>query len=103
MRSRDVATTEFVDKYGRSGKGRDMFVDCEIRRIVASLEALSGAAEGLSEDDDLFERGLNSFGSVQLMLALEERYNIEFPDHLLSRRSFSTIRTIRDVVATLTT
>jgi D-alanine--poly(phosphoribitol) ligase subunit 2 len=74
----------------------------DVRNILRGIASLSGAADGLGEDDDLFARGLDSFGSVQLMLALEERYDVEFPDHLLNRRSFSTIRTIRDTVATLT-
>ena len=79
-----------------------MITDNEIRRFIGNLDALSGAADDLGEDDDLFEKGLDSFGSVQLMLALEERYDIEFPDHLLNRRFFSSIRTIREAVATLT-
>jgi acyl carrier protein len=62
---------------------------------------LADHADGLGEDESLFDRGLDSFGSVQLMLALEEKYNIEFPDHLLNRRSFSTIRTIRETVSSL--
>lgn len=79
-----------------------MMTDCEVRQIIGGLEAFSGTAERLGEDDDLFEKGLDSFGSVQLMLALEECCNVEFPDHLLTRRSFSTIRIIRETMATLT-
>lgn len=75
----------------------------DIRETLNALEALAGVADGLGEDEDLFERGLDSFGSVQLMLALEERFDIEFPDSLLNRRSFSTIRIIRDTVASLAT
>lgn len=73
----------------------------DVRTILRGIASVSGAVDGLAEDDDLFERGLDSFGSVQLMLALEDRCDIEFPDHLLNRRSFSTIRTIRDTVAML--
>ncbi|MDQ0447076.1 acyl carrier protein [Methylobacterium aerolatum] len=63
---------------------------------------MSNLVDTLGEDDDLFEKGLDSFGSVQLMLALEERFNVEFPDSLLNRRSFSTIRIIRETVTSLT-
>ncbi|SDA14152.1 acyl carrier protein [Methylobacterium sp. UNC378MF] len=73
----------------------------DIREILGSNEAFSGKADRLSEDDSLFDLGLDSFGSVQLMLALEERFNIEFPDELLNRKSFSTIRAIREAVSTL--
>ncbi|GJE28068.1 acyl carrier protein [Methylobacterium organophilum] len=74
----------------------------DIREVVGSLEAMAGLVEGLGPDADLFEKGLTSFGSVQLMLALEERFEIEFPDSLLNRRSFSTLKAIRDTVASLT-
>jgi D-alanine--poly(phosphoribitol) ligase subunit 2 len=73
----------------------------DIRDILGSNEAFAGRADQLSEDDSLFDRGLDSFGSVQLMLALEERFDVEFPDTLLNRKSFSTIRSIRDAVAAL--
>ncbi|GJE11489.1 MULTISPECIES: acyl carrier protein [Methylobacterium] len=72
-----------------------------IRDILGSNEAFAGKADQLSEDDSLFDMGLDSFGSVQLMLALEERFSVEFPDALLNRKSFATIRAIRDAVSTL--
>ena len=74
----------------------------DIRDTLQHIEALSGIAAQLSDDDNLFDKGLDSFGSVQLMLALEDKFNIEFPDHLLNRRSFSTIGIIRETVAGLT-
>lgn len=73
----------------------------DIRDVLNQVEALSGRVEAIGDDDDLYDGGLDSFGSVQLMLALEERFGIEFPDHLLTRRSFSTIRMVRDTVAAL--
>ncbi|MCC0804639.1 acyl carrier protein [Methylobacterium sp. W2] len=74
----------------------------DIRETLKSVAALSEVIDSLGEDDNLFDKGLDSFGSVQLMLALEERYNIEFPDSLLNRRSFSTIRIIVETVSKLT-
>lgn len=73
----------------------------DIRNILARNEALAPVAAEISEDDNLFDKGLDSFGSVQLMLALEEHFEVEFPDHLLSRKSFSTIRSIRETVSSL--
>ena len=72
-----------------------------IREILGSNEAFAGKADHLSEDDSLFDLGLDSFGSVQLMLGLEERFGIEFPDELLNRKSFSSIRAIREAVSSL--
>jgi acyl carrier protein len=79
-----------------------MGADDIIRDILRQNEALSPVVDSLGENDDLFEKGLDSFGSVQLMLALEDRFEIEFPDSLLNRRSFSSIAVIRDTVAKLT-
>ena len=73
----------------------------DIREVLAANEAFAGKVDQLAEDDSLFDRGLDSFGSVQLMLALEERFNVEFPDSLLNRKSFATIRAIREAVSTL--
>ena len=73
----------------------------EIRNIVNGLEALTSVAYVLDDNDNLFEHGLDSFGSVQLMLALEEHFNVEFPDHLLNRRSFATLSAIRETVASI--
>jgi acyl carrier protein len=79
-----------------------MVSDEVIKDILRQNEAMSGLVDTLGENDDLFEKGLDSFGSVQLMLALEERFEVEFPDSLLNRRSFSSIRTIRETVTKLT-
>lgn len=76
-----------------------MVTSQDIREILATNEVLAPVAEQIGDDDSLFDRGLDSFGSVQLMLALEERFGIEFPDEFLTRRSFSTIRAIRETVS----
>ena len=73
----------------------------EIRRTIGNIESMSHIVDRISDDDDLFDKGLCSFGSVQLMLALEEKFNIEFPDHLLNRQSFATIGAIQRTVTTL--
>lgn len=78
-----------------------MVSSADIREILKGIEALSPRVDALGEDDDLFAVGLCSFGSVQLMLALEERFDVEFPDHLLNRRSFASIRVVRETVASL--
>ncbi|MCB1544201.1 MAG: acyl carrier protein, partial [Rhodoblastus sp.] len=43
---------------------------------------------------DLYAAGLTSFAAVQLMLALEESFDIEFPERMLNRRSFATMESI---------
>jgi acyl carrier protein len=52
----------------------------------------------LADDDDLYAAGLTSHGSVALMLALEERFDIEFPETLLRRRTFESVAAIAAAV-----
>ena len=44
---------------------------------------------------------MSSFASVQLMLALEEAFDIEFPESMLNRKTFATIAAIDRSVSEL--
>jgi acyl carrier protein len=43
---------------------------------------------------DLFAAGMSSHASVSVMLALEDSFDIEFPDAMLKRSVFETIASI---------
>jgi acyl carrier protein len=63
----------------------------------------SGQADSrLADDADLFAAGLDSLAIVNVLMSIEENFDIELPDELLSRRSFSSISTIARVVSDLT-
>lgn len=66
----------------------------EIRALIQKHCGLPVAVDTLQDDSDLYAAGLTSFASVQLMLALEDRFEIEFPERLLNRRTFSSIASI---------
>ena len=51
--------------------------------------------------DDLYEAGLTSLSTVNLMLALEEHFNVEFLDRMLGRKTFGSIRALNDAIAEL--
>ena len=55
----------------------------------------------LAEESDLYRAGLSSHASVSLMLALEERFDIEFPERMLRRGAFASIAAIRANVQAL--
>lgn len=76
-------------------------IDDIVRGLIAKTCELPVDPITLADDADLYAAGLTSFASVQLMLALEEEFDIEFPDHLLNRKTFSTLRAICDAVALL--
>jgi acyl carrier protein len=61
-----------------------------VRAIVTSMNILPVPVDGLSDEDNLFDAGMTSFASVQLMLAIEEEFDIEFPNSLLTRKTFAT-------------
>ena len=66
-------------------------VRARIRSILKGTDYLQVNVDGLAEDADLYAAGLNSHATVNLMLALEEAFDIELPDRLLRRRTFSSI------------
>ncbi|MVA27682.1 acyl carrier protein [Agrobacterium vitis] len=73
-----------------------------IRTILSKVGGLQVAVTEVAADADLYALGLSSFASVQLMLGIEEAFDIEFPDHLLNRKSFASIeaieRTVRQIL-----
>ncbi|MFO1114700.1 MAG: acyl carrier protein [Beijerinckiaceae bacterium] len=65
-----------------------------LRQLIDKHGRLPVAAGTLATGQDLYAAGLTSFAAVQLMLALEEAFDIEFPERMLNRRSFSTMDSI---------
>lgn len=73
----------------------------DIRAILAGSGRLAVPVERLADDADLFAAGLDSLAIVNVLMAIEETFDIEFPEHLLSRRSFSSIGNLARAVAEL--
>lgn len=74
----------------------------DIRSILKDHGRLSADAATLAEDADLYQAGLTSHASVNVMLALEGKFDVEFPDRMLKRGVFGSIASIRDAIAELT-
>jgi acyl carrier protein len=55
----------------------------------------------LADDADLYEAGMSSHASVNVMLALEDAFSLEFPDELLSRSVFSSIDSLAAAIESL--
>lgn len=71
----------------------------KIRELLSKVGGLPVSVDEIGDDADLYAAGLSSFASVQLMLGIEDAFDIEFPDNLLNRKSFSSIATIEKTVA----
>ena len=72
-----------------------------IRDIVAQYWGVSIDVANLDEAADLYAAGMTSFASVNLMLGLEEAFSIEFPDVMLTRKTFGSLAAIAEAVAKL--
>jgi acyl carrier protein len=51
-------------------------------------------ADALAVDADLYQAGMTSHASVNVMLALEDHFDVEFPDHMLKRSVFESMAAI---------
>lgn len=69
-----------------------------IRAILQQHARLSVKVEDLTDEADLYAAGLTSHATVNVMLALEDEFGIEFPDRMMRRRSFESIAAIRAAV-----
>lgn len=67
----------------------------DIRAVLRDYGRLAVDVSSLADDANLYEAGLTSHASVTLMLALEEHFNVEFPDRMLRRGAFASIAAIR--------
>ena len=74
----------------------------EIRDILRQHARLAADVETLSDDADLYNAGLTSHATVNLMVALEDHFGIEFPERMLRRRSFESVAAIAACIGELT-
>jgi acyl carrier protein len=70
----------------------------EIRRVLNDAGRLPIDAATLDEHADLYLAGMSSHASVDVMIELEETFEIEFPAHMLSRSVFESIAAIAAAV-----
>ena len=70
-----------------------------IRQLLAETGRLSVDVATLDDAQDLYAAGLTSFATVQLMLAIEERFDIEFPERMLNRRTFCSVEALERAVS----
>ena len=74
-----------------------------LRRILSELARLDVPVSELSDTDDLYAAGLQSLTTVRLMLAIEDEFNVEIPDPMLTRQLFSSIDSLAAAVTLLRT
>jgi acyl carrier protein len=75
----------------------------EIREILHEHGRLTLDARSLADDADLYQMGMTSHNTVNVMLALESKFDIEFPDRMLRRGVFGSISAMSSAVEELVT
>ncbi len=76
-------------------------LNAEICRVLDQHGHLSVAAGSLDPAADLFQAGMSSHASVSVMLALEDYFDLEFPDRMLTRSVFESVHAIAAAVSEL--
>jgi acyl carrier protein len=92
-----VNTATVAQKGASEAEDRNSVAN-RIRAVLAAHGRLGTDAMQLGEGDDLYAAGLTSLASVNVMLALEAEFDIEFPDNMLNRSVFSSVGTIEAAV-----
>ncbi|MCE9607260.1 MAG: acyl carrier protein [Planctomycetia bacterium] len=72
-----------------------------IKEIVSEHLGATADVRNFEPERDLYAAGLTSLATVGLMLALEERFDIEFSEAMLSRGTFRSIASIAEAVSKL--
>ncbi|MFX1758662.1 acyl carrier protein [Rhodococcus gordoniae] len=72
-----------------------------IRKVLGAHAKLSVDSTVLDSTADLYELGLTSHASVNVMLALEDAFDVEFPDELLRKSTFASVGAIRSALTEL--
>jgi len=72
-----------------------------VRDVLRAHAKLAGDAATLDYNGDLYDAGLTSLTTVNVMLALEERFDVEFEDRMLTRRTFQSIASLCETIGEL--
>jgi acyl carrier protein len=68
-----------------------------VRQILTQHARLADL-QSLADSADLYQAGMTSHASVNVMLALENEFEIEFPDHMLKRSVFESVDAITEAI-----
>jgi acyl carrier protein len=73
----------------------------QIREVLRDHARLPVDVEQVDDHADLFQAGMSSHASVNVMLALENAFDIEFPDRMLTRNVFESVDAIAAAIGEL--
>lgn len=72
-----------------------------IREVLSDHARLPVDVASVDDHADLFQAGMSSHASVNVMLALENAFDVEFPDRMLTRDAFDSVDAIASAICEL--
>jgi acyl carrier protein len=69
-----------------------------IRQVIKEHGHLSVDVDSLADDASLYQAGMTSHASVNVMIALEDSFDIEFLDSMLKRSVFESVDSIAEAL-----
>ena len=73
----------------------------QIRQVLREHARLPVDVQTLDDQDDLFRAGMTSHASVNVMLALEDTFDVEFPESMLRKATFESVSAIEAALTEL--
>lgn len=86
------------------GAASQMSVEALRASVVSVLTdhaRMAVPATSLAPHADLYAAGMSSHASVNVMLALEDAFDLEFPERMLRKSTFATVESICEAVREL--
>jgi acyl carrier protein len=80
----------------------DETMETRVREILRRHSGLGAAALDLDIHASLWQQGMTSLASVDVMVALETNFGFEFPDSWLRHATFGTVFNIMGCITALT-
>ena len=72
-----------------------------VRTVLDEHGKLPVAVAELGDDKDLFDVGLSSLTTVNVMLELEDAFEVEFSEEMLNRSTFRSVESISSAIEQL--
>ncbi len=79
-----------------------MSIEHRVKQVIIRTLSLEVDAEEIDDEDALFGGGLglNSMATIEIIVGLEEEFDIEVPDEELRVELFDSVQTMADYVRT---
>lgn len=72
-----------------------------IKELILDKLSVIQDIEKIEYDSDLYSLGMTSLQTVSVMLALEEKFNFQFPPAAMGQETFQTINSIDKILEEL--